>query len=203
MGFDGKTLIHPAQIDAGEPRLLAVAGSAGRGRADRGRLRAAGKRRQGRDRARRQHGRAAASGPGRKTAGEGGRHRRMIAHAHRQDEPMKLYRFLTGPDDASFCHKVTAALNKGWHLFGSPTYAYDAEGKGHALRPGRGEGCRGPGIRWPAKPSCQRLVGAIQGYSASSSSFSMSSSDRPKWWPISWISTWVTMSPSVSSFSAQ
>ncbi|MGO7426178.1 DUF1737 domain-containing protein, partial [Rhizobium ruizarguesonis] len=29
---------------------------------------------------------------------------------------MKLYRFLTGPDDASFCHKVTAALNKGWAL---------------------------------------------------------------------------------------
>lgn len=40
---------------------------------------------------------------------------------------MKLFRFLTGPDDASFCHKVTAALNKGWHLFGSPTYAYDVE----------------------------------------------------------------------------
>ena len=42
---------------------------------------------------------------------------------------MKLYRFLTGPDDASFCHKVTAALNKGWHLFGSVTYAYDAESR--------------------------------------------------------------------------
>ena len=42
---------------------------------------------------------------------------------------MKLYRFLTGPDDASFCHKVTAALNKGWHLFGSPTYAYDKKAK--------------------------------------------------------------------------
>jgi hypothetical protein len=42
---------------------------------------------------------------------------------------MKLYRFLTGPDDASFCHRVTAALNKGWHLFGSTTYAYDAETK--------------------------------------------------------------------------
>lgn len=42
---------------------------------------------------------------------------------------MKLYRFLTGPDDATFCHKVTAALNKGWHLFGSTTYAYDAETK--------------------------------------------------------------------------
>lgn len=39
---------------------------------------------------------------------------------------MKLYRLLTGPDDSSFCHKVTAALNKGWELHGSPTYAFDA-----------------------------------------------------------------------------
>lgn len=45
---------------------------------------------------------------------------------------MRLYRFLTGPDDASFCHKVTAALNKGWHLYGSPTYAYDAKTKSMA-----------------------------------------------------------------------
>ena len=37
---------------------------------------------------------------------------------------MKLYRFLTGPDDSSFCHRVTDALNKGWALHGSPTYAY-------------------------------------------------------------------------------
>ncbi|SKA08554.1 DUF1737 domain-containing protein [Consotaella salsifontis] len=42
---------------------------------------------------------------------------------------MKLYRFLTGPDDANFCHRVTAALNAGWELSGSPSYAYDAEGK--------------------------------------------------------------------------
>ena len=42
---------------------------------------------------------------------------------------MRLYRFLSGPDDASFCHKVTAALNKGWHLYGSPTYAYDRKAK--------------------------------------------------------------------------
>ena len=42
---------------------------------------------------------------------------------------MRLYRLLTGPDDASFCHKVTAALNQGWHLFGSPTYAFDAEAR--------------------------------------------------------------------------
>ena len=40
---------------------------------------------------------------------------------------MKLYRFLTGPDDSSFCHKVTAALNQGWSLHGSPTCAYDAQ----------------------------------------------------------------------------
>lgn len=39
---------------------------------------------------------------------------------------MKLYRFLTGPDDASFCHKVTLALNKGWELHGSPSYAFNA-----------------------------------------------------------------------------
>ncbi len=39
---------------------------------------------------------------------------------------MKLYRFLSGPDDSSFCHKVSAALNKGWILSGSPTYAFNA-----------------------------------------------------------------------------
>ena len=39
---------------------------------------------------------------------------------------MKLYRFITGPDDANFCHRVTAALNKGWHIYGSPTYAFNA-----------------------------------------------------------------------------
>ena len=42
---------------------------------------------------------------------------------------MRLYRYLTGPDDFSFCHKITAALNKGWHLYGSPTYAYDTKMK--------------------------------------------------------------------------
>jgi hypothetical protein len=40
---------------------------------------------------------------------------------------MRLYRYLSGPDDSTFCHKVTAALNKGWHLYGSPTYAFDGE----------------------------------------------------------------------------
>jgi hypothetical protein len=39
---------------------------------------------------------------------------------------MKLYRFLSDDDSSAFCHKVTAALNKGWVLHGSPTYAFDA-----------------------------------------------------------------------------
>jgi hypothetical protein len=45
---------------------------------------------------------------------------------------MKLYRYLTGPDDASFCHRVTAALNKGWELYGQPTLTYD-QAKGHVV----------------------------------------------------------------------
>jgi hypothetical protein len=37
-----------------------------------------------------------------------------------------LYRFLSGDDDAAFCHKVSAALAAGWTLYGAPQYAYDA-----------------------------------------------------------------------------
>ena len=36
-----------------------------------------------------------------------------------------LYRYLTGPDDASFCHRVSEALSRGWTLYGNPTLAYD------------------------------------------------------------------------------
>lgn len=39
---------------------------------------------------------------------------------------MKLYRYLTDDDTPAFCHKVTAALNKGWQLHGAPSYAFDA-----------------------------------------------------------------------------
>ena len=39
---------------------------------------------------------------------------------------MTLYRLLTGADDAAFCHKVSAALARGWVLHGSPGYAWDA-----------------------------------------------------------------------------
>lgn len=37
-----------------------------------------------------------------------------------------VYRYLTGPDDASFCHRVTEALSKGWSLYGAPTLTFDA-----------------------------------------------------------------------------
>lgn len=50
---------------------------------------------------------------------------------------MKLYRYLTGPDDAAFCHRVTAALNRGWSLHGDLTLTFDAaKGRvicGHAI----------------------------------------------------------------------
>ncbi len=39
---------------------------------------------------------------------------------------MKVYRFITGPDDSSFCHRVTDALNKGWELHGSPSLTFNA-----------------------------------------------------------------------------
>ena len=39
---------------------------------------------------------------------------------------MKLYRLLTADDTSAFCHKVSAALAKGWELYGDPAYAFDA-----------------------------------------------------------------------------
>jgi hypothetical protein len=43
---------------------------------------------------------------------------------------LKAYRLLTEDDTSAFCHKVTAALAKGWDLYGDPAYAFDqASGK--------------------------------------------------------------------------
>lgn len=44
-------------------------------------------------------------------------------------KPTTLYRFLTGPDDSTFCHKITKALNEGWQLHGSPVYMNDPQAK--------------------------------------------------------------------------
>ncbi len=45
---------------------------------------------------------------------------------------MRVYRYLTGKDDAAFCHRVTAALNSGWQLYGQPTLTFDAK-KGEVI----------------------------------------------------------------------
>ena len=60
---------------------------------------------------------------------------------------MKLYRLLTEEDTSAFCHKVTDALNKGWELYGSPTYAWDAA-KG-VMRCGQAVTKEGPGTYTP------------------------------------------------------
>lgn len=39
----------------------------------------------------------------------------------------KRYRLLTGPDDRSFCDRVTEALNSGWQLYGSPSATFDGK----------------------------------------------------------------------------
>ena len=39
---------------------------------------------------------------------------------------MRLYRYLTGPDESAFCHRVSDALNRGWSLYGDPTLTFDA-----------------------------------------------------------------------------
>jgi hypothetical protein len=38
----------------------------------------------------------------------------------------RLYRLLTEDDTSAFCHKVSAALARGWELHGDPVYAFDA-----------------------------------------------------------------------------
>lgn len=35
------------------------------------------------------------------------------------------YRLLTGPDDHFFCARVSAALDEGYILYGSPSLAFD------------------------------------------------------------------------------
>jgi hypothetical protein len=40
---------------------------------------------------------------------------------------VRIYSYITGPDDASFCHRVSERLSRGWELYGSPALAYDPE----------------------------------------------------------------------------
>jgi hypothetical protein len=38
---------------------------------------------------------------------------------------LPVYRLLTGPDDAAFCHRVSEALALGYKLYGSPAATFD------------------------------------------------------------------------------
>jgi hypothetical protein len=38
---------------------------------------------------------------------------------------LPIYRILTGPDDAQFCHRVSEALALGYRLYGSPSATFD------------------------------------------------------------------------------
>lgn len=40
---------------------------------------------------------------------------------------MPVYRLLSGPDDASFCRRVSEALARGYVLHGSPALTYDGQ----------------------------------------------------------------------------
>lgn len=40
---------------------------------------------------------------------------------------LPIYRILTGPDDAAFCHRVSAALQMGYQLYGSPTATFNGQ----------------------------------------------------------------------------
>ncbi|WP_147915811.1 DUF1737 domain-containing protein [Ruania zhangjianzhongii] len=41
--------------------------------------------------------------------------------------PGHRYRLLTGPDDATFCARVSDALAEGYQLYGSPSLTFDGE----------------------------------------------------------------------------
>jgi hypothetical protein len=43
------------------------------------------------------------------------------------DDGRLRYRLLTGPDDHTFCERVSAALADGYRLHGSPAATFDGE----------------------------------------------------------------------------
>lgn len=42
-------------------------------------------------------------------------------------DDLPVYRVLTGPDDASFCHRVSEALALGYRLHGPPAVTFDGK----------------------------------------------------------------------------
>ena len=40
-------------------------------------------------------------------------------------DDLPVYRLLTGPDDAAFCHRVSEAIAMGYVLYGSPAATFN------------------------------------------------------------------------------
>ena len=57
---------------------------------------------------------------------------------------LPIYRILTGPDDAAFCHRVSEALALGYRLHGSPAATFNGQ---HVIV--------AQALVWPALPTAQ------------------------------------------------
>jgi hypothetical protein len=57
-----------------------------------------------------------------------------------ENQTMKLYTLLTGPDDETFCKRICEKLHTGWELYGSPSLDHAFCGTPRNLYPL--EGCR-------------------------------------------------------------
>jgi len=42
-------------------------------------------------------------------------------------QDFSTYRLITGPDDVTFCHRVSEALELGYELYGSPSVTYNSD----------------------------------------------------------------------------
>lgn len=51
----------------------------------------------------------------------------MTSPATTPPDGLPTYRLLTGPDDASFCRRVSEALARGYELYGSPAATFNGE----------------------------------------------------------------------------
>lgn len=50
-----------------------------------------------------------------------------MMNMNRPPDGLPIYRLLTGPDDAAFCHRVSEALSSGYILYGSPAATFNGE----------------------------------------------------------------------------
>ena len=53
--------------------------------------------------------------------------RARVCDSDSMNDERLAYRLLTGPDDRSFCEKISEALADGYELYGSPAVTFDGE----------------------------------------------------------------------------